>query len=66
MTKTLTRRENNTQSILVTIFRLQREFRVKLYSSVHKTKIVEKMRIGTELIIFGDNLDMVPNVMLCF
>lgn len=47
MTKLVTRRENDTQSILVTILRLQREPSVKLHLSIHKTK---KMRFGTKLI----------------
>lgn len=52
MTETATRRENDIQSILVTIFRLQSELRVKLYSPIQKIKIVEKMRVGTKLFFY--------------
>lgn len=50
MTETATRRENDIQSILLTIFRLQSELRVKLYSPIQKIKIVGKMRVGTKFI----------------
>ena len=59
MTKIVTRRENGTQSILVTILRLPSEPRVTLHLSALKTKIVEKMGKRAKLISFPDNLEIV-------
>ena len=59
MTKIVTRRENGTQSILVTILRLPSEPRVTLHLSTLKTKIVEKMGIRAKLISFSDNPETV-------
>ena len=59
MTKIVTRRENGTQSILVTILRLPSEPRVTLHLSVLKTKIVEKMGKRAKLISSPDNLEIV-------
>lgn len=59
MTKIVTRRENGTQSILVTILRLPSEPRVTLHLSTLKTKIVEKMGMRAKLISFSDNPETV-------
>lgn len=59
MTKIVTRRENGTQSILVTILRLPSEPRVTLHLSTLKTKIVEKMGMRAKLISFPDNPETV-------
>lgn len=59
MTKIVTRRENGTQSILVTILRLPSEPRVTLHLSALKTKIVEKMGMRAKLIRSPDNLEIV-------
>lgn len=59
MTKIVTRRENGTQSILVTILRLPSEARVTQHLSTLKTKIVEKMGMRAKLISSPDNLEIV-------
>ena len=59
MTKIVTRRENGTQSILVTILRLPSEARVTQHLSTLKTKIVGKMGMRAKLISSPDNLEIV-------
>lgn len=66
MTKIVTRRENGTQSILVTILRLPSEPRVTLHLSTLKTKIVEKMGMGAKLISFPDNPETVLKLTVFF
>ena len=59
MTKIVTRRENGTQSILVTFLRLPSEARVAQHLSTLKTKIVGKMGMRAKLISSPDNLEIV-------
>lgn len=66
MTKIVTRRENGTQSILVTILRLPSEPRVTLHLSALKTKIVEKMGMRAKLIRSPDNLEIVRMLTVFF
>ena len=66
MTKIVTRRENGTQSILVTILRLPSEPRVTLHLSALKTKIVEKMGMRAKLISSPDNLEIVRMLTVFF
>jgi hypothetical protein len=66
MTKIVTRRENGTQSILVTILRLPSEPRVTLHLSALKTKIVEKMGKRAKLISPPDNLEIVLKLAALF
>lgn len=66
MTKIVTRRENGTQSILVTILRLPSEPRVTLHLSTLKTKIVEKMGMRAKLISSPDNLEIVLKLTVFF
>lgn len=66
MTKIVTRRENGTQSILVTILRLPSEPRVTLHLSTLKTKIVEKMGMRAKLISSPDNPEIVLKLAVPF
>lgn len=66
MTKIVTRRENGTQSILVTILRLPSEPKVTLHLSTLKTKIVEKMGMRAKLIRSPDSLEIVLKLTVFF